>query len=188
MTHPPRIRLALALPSLVLLLGAVCIPALAQVPTPDDLSGQWTLSATGLLPEQNLPCVFEGSGQMTQNGSQLTGQATLLLVEGPDACPGEMMADLDGSLDGLFFGGTLDGGEMFGVLDFSGQVSQDGRMISGDYTVRDGGPFQGTDGQWSSERLLSVLAIPTLSGSALLVLALLLLGAAFFTLRRHRTA
>lgn len=161
--------------------------ALAQVPAPVDLSGHWSLSATGLLPGQNLPCVFEGSGFMTQSGGQLQGHATLMLVQGPAVCPAEMMAQLSGVLDGLTFFGTLNGGDMFGMLDFQGRVGPDGRSLMGSFTVRSGGPFSGTTGEWSSN-LLAIFRIPTLSGIGLALLALLILVASFLVLRRRQTA
>lgn len=167
--------------------------ALAQVPPPPDLSGRWTLNATGQLPDENLPCVFEGSGLMSQDGTQLTGQASLMLVSGPAACPAEMMADLTGSLDGSIFTGILDGGDLFGILDFTGQVDPvpavavsplSARTLAGRFTVRPGGPFGGTTGGWSAARILSVLEIPTLTGVGVAALIALLAAASFVLLRR----
>lgn len=173
------------LPALTVLLVATVMltaaPALAQGL---DLTGDWTLSATGLLPEEGEPCVFEGGGSITQEGSLLTGQVTLRLVSGPVDCPVDMMATLDGSLDGGQVFGVLDGGQLFGTLDFAGSVAQDGQSMEGTYTVGDGGPFQDVEGDWSGSILLSILQIPTLGGIALGLLVLLLASASILLLRR----
>lgn len=175
----------------VLVLGvAALLPAAAEagLAVMPDLSGNWSLSASSQLPGENEPCVYQGTGQLQQVGSQVTGQATLMLVSGPPACPDEMMANVDGSLDGLLFGGQLDGGQLLGIMDFTGQVSQDGRMISGDNSVPDGQPFQGATGTWMSERLFATIAIPTLTGVGLALLVVLLLSGGLLILRRRTVA
>lgn len=168
----------------------VALPLLAaafsatQCPSP-NLSGQWTLNASGLLPDGEMPCTFQGNGNMVQDGNHLFGQADLMLVSGPPACPAEMSANLDGMLDGSSFMGTLDGGAMFGVLAFSGMIGPDCRSLEGTYSVSSG-PFMGVTGTWSSA-LANGFLIPVLDGVGLFLLAGLLAYAGVILLRR-RTA
>jgi len=174
----------LSLGFLLLLPGALT----AGLVPPPDIAGLWSVSTDCALPRQNLPCVFEGSGQVTQSGDQVMGTVQLMLVSGPAACPTEMLADLQGTLVGSSFMGTLDGGAMFGALDFSGTVSVDGQTITGDFAVQDGGPFQGCSGAFDAERQIVDVAIPTLSGMSLVILWVLLLGAGLVMLRRRASA
>lgn len=157
-------------------------PAFGQV----DLEGTWALQASGVIPPEEEPCVFEGSGDMAQSGDQLTGQATLLLVSGPAVCPAEMAADIMGEVEGSSFFGMLDGGEQFGGLNFSGAISNDGSSIEGTYSVKPEGPFSDvTDGTWSAAvQQLSVLEIPTLGAWGLAVLTALLALTSLLVLRR----
>lgn len=190
-------RVACAVSCLFILV--LTVPVRAQGP---DLAGTWEVQASGVLEEVDAPalragvergvlqepCVFEGTGDVVQDGSQVTGQVTLTLVSGPPGCPDEMMADLTGSLDGFQFGGVLDGGQLFGALDFVGTVAGDGGSIQGSYTVRPGGPFSNViNGTWSAVVQHSILAIPTLGTWGLLALAALLLLASV-RLLRHRPA
>ncbi len=64
------------------------------------VNGSWTLQANALLPEQEIPCSFEGSAQVVQDGNEFNGTAALTLSGGPDACPAEMMASINGVIDG----------------------------------------------------------------------------------------
>jgi len=153
------------------------------VPPAGDLSGDWSLPTTCTLPTEE-ECVFEGGGTLIQDGDQIGGQATLMLVSGPEPpCPAEMMATVMGTLNGLLFVGTLDGGQL-GMLSFSGDVSPDLQMIQGTSRVPDGEPFQGTICTWSAARQQAVF-IPTLSEAALALLAVLLLGGGLLMLRRR---
>lgn len=182
---------------LVLVLPILAVPVSAQV----NLEGTWDLQASGvLLPQVELkhdtaldrgvvidpdPCVFEGSGNMTQTGDQLSGQATLMLVSGPTDCPDEMMADIMGEVEGSSFFGMLDGGEMFGGLNFTGTISTDGTSIEGTYDVKPDGPFSNvTDGSWTAALQLSILAIPTLGSWGVTLLAALLALTSLLFLRR----
>lgn len=178
----------------LLILPMLASPAFAQA----NLEGTWELQASGVLPPQEIPalnaqgdrgvmiepCVFEGSGNMTQTGDQLSGQATLMLVSGPDNCPSEMMADLTGTVEGTSFFGTLDGGQMFGLLDFQGTIADDGRSMQGSYTVEEG-PFTGTTNtSWTAALRLSILDIPTLGTWGVTLLATLLALTSLLFLRR----
>lgn len=166
----------------VLLLPTFAWPAFGQ----PNLEGTWDLQVSGVLPSETDPCVFEGSGEMVQDGDQLTGMATLMLVSGPAACPLEMMADLMGEVEGSSFFGMLDGGQMFGGLNFSGTIAGDGSSIQGTYEVKPEGPFTGvTDGTWSAavQQQVSVLEIPTVGAWGLMLLAALLALASLLFLR-----
>lgn len=161
------------------------IAAYAGIAAPaGDLTGDWTLPTTCTLPSED-ECVYEGGGSLVQDGSQVSGQVTLVLVNGDSPpCPTEMMATVMGTIQGNDFFGTLDGGQL-GMLDFSGVVSQDVEMIDGSSSVPDGEPFQGTLCTWVAQRQEAVF-IPTLNGAALALLAILLLGGGMLMLRRRR--
>ena len=75
-------------------------------------------------------------------------------------------------MDGSSFIGTLDGGAMFGMLEFSGLLGKDGRSLEGNYSVT-AGPFMGATGAWSSA-LTDGFLIPALDVIGLLLLSGLL--------------
>ena len=55
--------------SLVLVFGLLAAGVVwAQA---EDLSGLWTLEASGLLPDSQEPCTFQGTAQVTQTGSEI---------------------------------------------------------------------------------------------------------------------
>lgn len=181
----------------LLILPMLASAASAQV----NLEGTWELQASGVIPSEQIPtlgatlergivvepdpCVFEGSGNMTQTGDQLSGQANLTLISGPPECPSEMMADIMGEVEGSSFFGMLDGGEMFGGLNFTGTISQDGQSIQGSYEVKPEGPFSNvTDGAWTAALQLSILNIPTVGAWGLGLLATLLALTSLVFLRR----
>lgn len=166
----------------VLILPIFAGPAFGQ----PNLEGTWDLQVSGVIPPEVEPCVFEGSGDMVQDGDQLTGQATLLLVSGPTVCPPEMAADIMGEVEGSSFFGMLDGGEQFGGLNFTGTLSNDGSSIEGTYDVKPEGPFSDvTDGTWSAVvQQVSVLEIPTVGAWGLALLTALLALTSLLVLRR----
>jgi len=176
--------------TLIVLAIAVLAPTLAHaglVPPGTDLSGRWILTSSCTLPAEEQACVYEGSGELMQNGGPVNGQVTLFLISGPAGCPAEMMASVMGTLSGLAFFGTLDGGMLLGTLDFSGQASADGSTLGGDSNSPDGQPFAGTSCTWSAaRRQLFDPSIPTLSGVALALLAVLLLAGGVLMLRRRQ--
>lgn len=187
------LHLALA----VLILPILAVPASAQ----PNLDGTWDLQASGVIPpvveevpalnanpDRGVmiePCVFEGSGNLVQDGNQLTGQANLMLISGPAECPDEMMADIMGEVEGSSFFGMLDGGQMFGGLNFNGTISQDGTSIEGTYDVKPEGPFSNvTNGVWTAALQLSILAIPTVGAWGLGLFAAILALTSLLFLRR----
>jgi len=176
--------------ALIALAIAVLAPTFAHagmIPPGADLSGRWTLTSSCNLPAEEQACVYEGSGELLQDGSPVNGQATLFLLSGPAGCPPEMMATLLGNVSGLSFFGSLDGGMPLGILTFGGQISADGNSVSGDSSSPDGQPFAGTTCTWSAaRRVLFDPSIPTLSGVALALLAALLLAGGVLILRRRQ--
>jgi hypothetical protein len=157
-------------------------PAAAQDP-PADLSGSWGMDTTATMPDDLSQCVFEGSCEMDQDGSSLTGRVFLHLVSGPAECPPLMGADLEGSVQGdeVVMGAVMDGG--FGQASFTGARTN---SFAGDFVVTEG-PFTGTTGTWAAERL-ELSEIPTLDVAGLAVLALVLVATGAFFLRRRRRA
>lgn len=180
-----RLRVAaLLLITLPALLAAT--PAAAQAPPP-EYSGTWSLSTTAELPDDGGTCIFEGTAQVTQDGTDLGGTANLSLINGPPDCPPAMMADLDGEVgdDGCIELGLLLGGN-FGEASFTGCPGEAVDTLVGSFQVTSG-PFEGGGGTWTAVMGASVLAIPTLSalGLAALVVLLMLSGA---WIARRRTS
>lgn len=171
----PRARVAAFLLAIPLLL--IAVPSHGQVVV--DYSGTWLLSTTAMLPNDGGTCMYEGHAQVTQDGSDLGGTASLMLVNGPAACPPEMMASLSGQVgeQGCVTLGLLLGGQL-GEASFSGCPGDARNSLVGSFEVTSG-PFEGGGGQWLAALDRSVLAIPTLSalGLAALVVLLMLVGA-----------
>lgn len=171
--------------SILTLIAAVALVpnALAQ---PADYSGTWAMQASALLPGENVPCMYEGTVTLMQNGDQLSGPVMLSLVSGPAACPGELMAQLTATVNGAQIEmGMLDGGAMLGTAFFSGGPGDGMDDLVGRFGVETG-PYAGTNGAWAAQRLISVLEIPTLTTVGLVALVALLLAAATVILRRRR--
>ncbi len=174
-----------------------------------DLSGQWTLQTTASFSPaagastsgvNTANCTFEGTATVSQDGGSIMGPVSLTLTSGSPECPKDMQANLSGDLQGTQFGGTLDGGDMFGTADFTGSLNSDrmtlsgelkfsqapagpvGQQAGGGFNVRAGGPFAGGMGNWMAQMMAGGPApIPTLGdlGVALLAAALLLSGVLF---------
>lgn len=159
---------------------SIAAPAVAQEP-PGDLSGSWAMDTSANLPDDLSQCVFEGSCEMDQDGSSLTGRVFLRLVSGPSDCPPLMGADLAGSVQGdeVVMGAVMDAG--FGEASFTGARTD---SFAGEFAVTSG-PFAGTTGTWAAERQ-ALSEIPALGGAGLAVLALTLLASAVVFLRRRR--
>jgi len=185
-----------------LALAAALVPALLAAPAalgqapPPDVSGSWDLATSVFLGQlegsDGLPdCEYQGSAQVTQDGSDLGGTSNLLLETGGGECPAEMSADIDGQIVGnviqmgMLMGGQLGTAQWGGTVDFAAEG--DGGT-GGDFTV-DSGPFTGSSGTWSAVRgEPSALVIPTLTTVGVVVLVALLLGAAALLLRRRGAA
>ena len=85
-----------------------------------------------------------------------------------------------GQLSGALMGGPL------GEADFSGELTPNPGG-SGTFDVTSG-PFAGSTGSWTAERLLASIEIPTLTPLALTVLLLLIVVAGYALLRRRPVA
>jgi len=170
----------------VFLLGDPTL-SLAQLPMP-DYSGRWDMSTTADLPNDGGTCVFEGLATVMQNGTDLTGTVLLTLVDGPAACPMEMMADLMGQVgtSGCVELGVLLGGQL-GQASFLGCPGDAMDSLMGSFDVSEG-PFLGAMGGWGAVLApQSVIEIPALSVFGLAALAVLLLVTGALLLRRRHT-
>jgi hypothetical protein len=171
-------------------------PAAFGQPAPADVSGSWDLQTSVFLGQVPVPeglpdCEYQGSAQVTQDGSELGGTSNLTLVSGDGECPAEMSADIDGQVVGTELEmGMLMGGQL-GTALWGGSVDpqlEGEGGTGGDFTV-DSGPFTGAVGTWSAVRgEPSALVIPTLTTVGVIVLVALLLGAAALLLRRSGAA
>lgn len=189
---------------LALVAGAPGTVAQAQQP---DLTGTWNMDAEVNLPVdqpalqgeaaskgvvQEPDCIYQGRAQITDDGGQLSGQVDLVLVEGLEGCPMEMMATLSGgtqtgeAVGSVLVSGTLDGGEAFGMASFTGSISTNPGG-SGTLSVSSG-PFAGGSGGWMVQLQQSVLEIPTVSAVGLLLLTVLILSAGTLVLRHVTSA
>ena len=170
---------------LFLLLGPSSI-GLAQFPTP-DYSGRWEMDTTADLPNDGGTCVFEGIANVQQNGTDLTGTVMLTLVDGPPACPMEMMADLTGEVG---TSGCVELGVLLGQLGEASFLGCPGDVMGsllGSFDVTEGG-FTGTMGGWGAVMApLSIFEIPALSLFGLAALAVLVLVTGALLLRRRYT-
>ena len=170
-------------------------PAVAMAGTDIDVAGIWDLQAETPVPNQGAQgegevppiCLFEGTAQVSQDGTSLTGNAALALADGPVECPMELSASFTGNVSGSSIQmGMLMGGNL-GTASFTGGQGDFPDTLQGSMNV-DSGPFNGITGFWTGARRQSVLDIPTLGGAGLVLLILALLAAATFVLRRHRIA
>lgn len=168
-----------------LLLGGPTV-SLAQFPMP-DYSGRWEMNTTADLPNDGGTCVFQGIANVMQNGMDLTGTVLLTLVDGPPACPTEMMADLTGQVG---TSGCVELGVLLGQLgeaSFMGCPGDAMDSLSGSFDVSEG-EFLGTMGGWAAMLApQTFFEIPTLSLFGLAALAVLLLVTGGLLLRRRNT-
>jgi hypothetical protein len=164
-----RNRLALTLTCLLLL-----APALGAQ---QDLSGLWDMETNASLPgDEGPPCVFEGTCQMSQEGSSLQGTVVLTLISGPQSCPPEMTAGVGGLVEGNHVAGTVSG--QLGEVDFSGDRTN---PFLGEFEAT-AGPFAGSTGSWIAGRS-ELAAIPSAGAVGLALLVALLMGAGIWLLR-----
>lgn len=171
------------------------VAAMAGTPTL-DVAGIWDLHTETPVPgsqgEGEVPpiCEFDGTAQVSQDGTALSGSAALALTDGPVDCPMELSATLTGQVAGdqvemgVLMGGNL-GTAFFSTSGSNAQEGTDG--LAGVVSVETG-PFAGIDGFWSAVRRDTALAIPTLGPLGLALMVGLLVVAATFLLRRRQTA
>jgi hypothetical protein len=197
--------------SLLLLAPSLLLPAAVRAQGL-DVSGSWTISMQAAPPVRAVQapatCSFQGTASDAQTGSQFSGNIAVALAAGqPNSCPGSMSASLSGNVSGnqISMGAVMGGGTL-GQATFTGTVTpaapvhsdaavtgpprpaapvNPGSTITGTFSVS-GGPFAGTTGTWSAVKLaVAAPGIPALGGRGLAVLALLLVGTAFWLLRRR---
>ena len=173
--------------ALLVLAGLVAGSLSAQAP---DLTGTWDLQASVFFGKgKGADCQFEGSAEIVQTGSEVTGSASLDLTAGDPLCPATMSATLSGTAseaEGILLTGLLSG--QLGAVSFSGApLSAD--ELQGDHLSTQG-PFAGSSGTWAAQRQpeQSALEIPTLTAFGLAALVVLLLAAGAVVLLRRRPA
>lgn len=188
----------------VILSLLVSIPAVfgQAAPPPANLLGSWSLTTQAFLPGQESACNFSGIATITeQMGDTFSGTASMNLVNGPEGCPAELSATVNGTVVGnqitmaMLMGGDLGTGSFTGtVLDPLQQketakldkaVIQQ-RTIQGSFSIGSG-PFAGVSGTFGSAFQGFLESVPTLGGLGLLLLALLLALVGWAALKRTKT-
>jgi hypothetical protein len=181
----------------------IIVPAATALAQGPSIAGTWTLNATVTPEGEEAACFFEGSTTLTQDGSTVSGPATLSLVSGPESCPGELSGTLNGTVGVSKVGdttvnGTITGGSPAGEASFTGTFSPvlagiaSPRSLvamalafqasSGSGSISVGsGPFAGAGGTW----MASAPAAPAFNPLGLLILVALLLIAGYIALRRQ---
>ena len=157
------------------LLGAAAAPAQA----PANLSGSWEFQTTmALLEGQLAPCLFAGTANIVHSGVTISGNATMVLVNGDPPCPAESSAVVTGQVNGTAVTLLLDGGNL-GVAVLNGEHVA-GFEYSGSMGL-ESGPIDAS-GTWTAIRGAAT-AIPTVGVVGLAALVLLLATASLVTLR-----
>jgi hypothetical protein len=179
----PKLALAAATVAVVLATLVVSAPPAAAQGAP-SYAGHWLVDATFDLPDVGT-CIYQGTIDVMQDGTALSGTLVLTLVSGPMACPAEMMASLAGTAGpggvelGMLLGGDL------GQASFSGDRDPKSGALMGGSMVQEG-PYAGTAGTWMAVLARqSVIEIPTLTALGLAALVTLLLAAGAWILRRR---
>jgi hypothetical protein len=164
---------------------------------PPDLSGTWDLQSTFFLPTGlggMGTCTFQGSADVGQNGTTLSGDATQSLVDGGTACPAEMDGTLTGEVSGnqvsmgMVMGGDLGESDFIGTLAANLALQGGGNTVSGTTTVTSG-PFAGATGTFDAvQGTVPVVEVPASSTVGLVVLVAILLVVGGLLLRRRSPA
>jgi hypothetical protein len=193
----------------LLLLASPLLPPMAAHAQNLDVTGSWAITMQ-TLPRPSAPpvraavpasCVFQGLAGDTQTGSSFSGNIAVALQSGPASCPSSMSAPMSGNVTGnqLTMGVVMGGGAL-GQASFTGTVTpapagtrsatrpaapvNPGSTITGTFSVTSG-PFSGTGGTWSATKQATAApGIPALGARGLAALALLLVIAAVWLLRR----
>jgi hypothetical protein len=160
-----------------------------------DLTGSWAIQMMTFVPEGTRSaavaagCAFQGTANVTQTGSQLSGDMFVHVTSGGTNCPPSMSATLSGDVTGNRVDmGVAVGGGTLGQASFVGTataaVANGPSTMSGTFSATSG-PFTGTNGTWSATRLAPATSVPTLDVKGLALLAVLLLGTAIWLLWRR---
>lgn len=179
--------------------GSLIVVGGAYAQAPADLSGFWNLQAQAFLgvgagKGEAIPdCQFEGSADMNQDGTDLSGSAELSLTAGGAECP----AMLGGTLSGQVTVDQVDMGMIIMGMEqgnFSGSAVKAAKgapavtALAGTFSIT-AGPFAGTTGNWSAGRgAAPAEEIPTLGGAGLALATFLLVAAGIFVLGRRRSS
>jgi hypothetical protein len=170
----------------------------AAVVPPVDLTGTWSIQmqVTGAGGQTGVGCAFQGSAEVSQTGSNFTGDISANQTAGPVTCPSAMAATLSGQVVGSTVNmGAVMGSRAFGVASFVGTISglatrssgaarpAASPTVAGTFAVTSG-PFSGLTGTWSAARA-AIAAVPALDLRGLAVLGTLLLIAAFALLKNR---
>lgn len=167
-----------------------------------SFAGNWSIHMS-VNTEAAAPCVFEGTAQINQKGSVLTGEVDVKRVSGPiESCPAAMNATLTGTAEGSSVEGTLDGGQAFGSASFIGTLSETAQgaslQIKADNVEVAGsansssvlgssmalqGPYSGLSLSFMATQV-QMVDIPTFSEFGIVALTALLLSATLLLLRR----
>src|SRR5580693_2091257 len=99
--------------------------ALAQAA---NLTGSWTVQMTAQPSQRGAAaanaCTFQGTSNVTQNGSQLNGDLSVDKLSGDMTCPPFMSGTMTGSVSGSSITmGVMVGGGMLGQATFTGAVT-----------------------------------------------------------------
>lgn len=193
--------------SLALTLSLMTWPLVAQT----GLAGAWSIQMNAYLPDAQVPCVFQGTLDLSTTKSSWTGPMTVSLLSGPAGCPAQMSGICIANLDGNIVTGTLSS-DTFGSATFSGSLvpastaggsgptAMRGELTAANQKAQATGPlttgpagslsvtqggYAGVGGTWSAARL-SIIQIPTLARGGVALLVVLILAAATAILLRRR--
>ena len=151
--------------------GIFCAVAATAFAVLIDINGLYDLTVIDTTDN----CTYVGGLTVSQNGSSLTGNATLTLVSGT-GCP----ASASGSGTGTLSGNTITLGLAFttvGTFNFTGMVSNDGNFASGSFSGS-------ADGTWTAVRTQRSPA-PAMGRGGFAALALLLAFSGVYLVRRR---
>lgn len=195
--------------SLLAVLALVCATLLVAQQI-SDVAGAWLLTTTFTLEGEaageaaGSDCDYQGLAEVTQDGLDFGGEASLELVAGGSVCPEQMTAQLTGQIlmapppedhrtsarpkqiGPVQLTGELTSPE-FGVASFFGGLAKvTGPLSGGTFVTSSPLPaLAGATGDWMAVPRQAAVEIPTLGGAALALLAVLLLAAGFLYLRRR---
>lgn len=111
--------------------------ALAQI----NIAGEWRITATSSI----FGITATATGRIEQTGSSISGQLSI------SGTPCASSAPFTGTISGTSL--TVNVDENGQVVTFTGAVTMDGNLASGNYTAPSGGCTNGDRGTWFGRRL-----------------------------------
>ena len=192
---------------LAMAISLLLVPAQALFAQNLDVTGSWAIQFQTVSSDAHggsvvSGCGFQGTANVAQTGSQLSGDVSVNQTAGPGGCPSSMSATPSGSVTGnQITMGMMMGGGTLGQATFTGTITpaaavnpgsaatpaapvNPGSTVTGTFTVTSG-PFSGTGGTWSATKSAAVAAVPALGPQGLTVLAMLILASALWLLWRR---